>query len=137
MSSHDYLLDTNICIYITKQKPASVLKKFETIAPDSAKMSIITYGELHFGATKSSMPEKNEILLQELTQYIQPIALPLDSAKHYGKIRHLLQTKGSPIGANDMWIAAHALAIDAILVTNNTREFSRIPHLKIENWVNE
>lgn len=137
MPQHCYILDTNICIYITKQKPLSVLKKFESMPAGSTKMSIITYGELYFGAAKSNAPEKNEALLQELMHYIQPIILPLDGAKYYGEIRNFLQKQGSPIGANDMWIAAHALALDAILVSNNTKEFSRVPRLKIENWVNE
>ena len=136
MSSPYYLLDTNICIYITKQKPLSVLKKFESLTPYDVGMSMITYGELCYGATKSNMPQKSEMLLQELIRYIFPLSFPENIAKHYGNSRHFLEKKGLIIGGNDLWIAAHALAIDAVLVTNNTKEFSRIPHLKIENWVN-
>jgi len=137
MSHCDYLLDTNICIYITKQKPLSVLRKFESLTPGDVGMSIITYGELHYGAVKSNMPQKSESLLQELTRYILPMVPPENIANHYGSIRSFLEKQGQIIGGNDLWIAAHALAIDAILVTNNIKEFSRVPHLKIENWVNE
>lgn len=130
-----YLLDTNICIYITKQKPTSVLHKFQHTPAGAVGMSIITYGELFYGAQKSQHTKKTLVLLDELTSLIPPLALPLEAGKDYGDIRSRLEKQGKSIGNNDLWIAAHALAQNLILVTNNTKEFSRIPHLKLENWV--
>lgn len=130
-----YLLDTNICIYIAKQKPSSVMHKFEKMEVGEVGMSIITYGELLFGAEKSQQPEKAEKTLLELSTLIPPLELTMDAAKQYGKVRAHLEKAGKPIGNNDLWISSHALSLKVILVTNNAREFSRVPHLKIENWV--
>lgn len=130
-----YLLDTDICIYITKQKPASVLEKFETLAVGEVGISTITYGELFYGAHKSQHSQKTLHLLEALIGLVPPLPMPTETGKHYGKIRSELEKKGKIIGNNDLWIAAHALALELILVTNNEREFSRIPHLKVENWV--
>ncbi len=130
-----YMLDTNICIYIAKKAPEKVLEKFESLEVGSVGMSIITHGELLYGVKKSQHPRKSEKLLQELASLIIPIPLNPLVAKHYGDTRAFLEKKGTPIGNNDLWIAAHAMAEQVILVTNNTKEFSRVPHLKIENWV--
>lgn len=130
-----YLLDTNICIYIAKRKPISVLHKFEQIAVGDVGMSIITYGELLYGAEKSHSPKKAFHTLNDLTSLIPPLPMPTKAAKHYGKIRSTLEKKGKPIGNNDLWIAAHVLALDLTVVTNNTKEFARIPKLKVENWL--
>ncbi len=132
-----YLLDTNICIYIAKQKPVSVLKKFEQLAVGTVGMSTITYGELIYGAQKSHYSERAMTALEELTSLIPPLPLPTDTAKFYGIARQQLQQQGNIIGNNDLWIAAHALAMDLIVVTNNTREFSRVDKLTFENWVQE
>jgi tRNA(fMet)-specific endonuclease VapC len=132
-----YLLDTNICIYITKQKPISVLQKFEHTPVGAVGMSIITYGELLYGAQKSQYTKKSLALLEELTSLIPPLSLPFEAGKDYGDIRNKLEKSGKPIGGNDLWIAAHARSQNLILVTNNTKEFSRVPHLKYENWVTE
>lgn len=131
-----YLLDTNICIYIAKQQPLSVLEKFSQLSIGQLSMSTITYGELLFGAQKSHNSKKALHILEELTNLIPPLPVPTDAGKFYGEIRHKLEKKGTPIGNNDLWIAAHALSLELILVTNNVKEFSRITHLKIENWVN-
>lgn len=132
-----YLLDTNICIYIAKQKPLSVLHKFEHLHVGEVGMSLITYGELYYGVEKSQQAKKSKLLLDELLHLIPPLPLPLEAGKHYGEVRYQLEKQGKPIGNNDLWIAAHALAIDVILVTNNKKEFSRIRSLKIENWVDD
>lgn len=134
--SFQYLLDTNICIYIAKQKPIKVLEKFEQLKVGSVGMSIITYGELIYGVKKSKFPKKTKTLVEALSSLIPPIPLPIDAANYYGEIRSQLEQKGNLIGNNDLWIASHALAMEIILVTNNQREFSRISKLKIENWVN-
>jgi len=129
-----YLFDTNICIYIAKQKPLHVLTKFEELVIGEAGMSTVTYGELFYGAQKSQHPQKNTTLLQELASLIPPLPLSTDVGKHYGQVRSKLEKSGTPIGNNDLWIAAHALSLNVILVTNNLKEFNRIPHLKLENW---
>jgi len=131
-----YLLDTNICIYISKRRPPEVQEKFQQLEPGNVGMSLITYGELCHGAEKS---QHREIALEKLTQlthYI-PIIAPTEAmAIQYGKIRTQLERAGTPIGNNDLCIAAHALVLNVILVTNNTREFERVPNLMVENWVN-
>lgn len=129
-----YLLDTNICIYIAKEKPLNVLKRFESISVGELAMSTITYGELLYGANKSQRQRKAIEKLSALASLIPPLPIPTDAAEHYGKIRSLLEKKGKPIGNNDLWIAAHALSTNVILVTNNQKEFARVPTLRIENW---
>lgn len=130
-----YLLDTNICIYIAKGQPLDVRQRFETHTLKELAMSTITVGELWFGAEKSQFRERALATIAQLVQMIQPSALPMAAAEHYGQVRAVLQRQGQPIGNNDLWLAAHALAEDWILVTNNTREFSRVPGLRLENWV--
>lgn len=130
-----YLLDTNICIYIAKQKPIKVLQHFEKLSVGQVGMSVITYGELFYGVQKSHYIKKNSVFLEELASLIPPLPIPTDTGKYYGEIRNHLEKKGKTIGNNDLWIAAHALAADLILISNNVKEFSRIEHLKIENWV--
>lgn len=134
MSLH-YLLDTNICIYIAKQKPSKVLQKFEKMAVGDVAMSTITYGELLYGAEKSHHPKNAKMMLDELSSLIPPLPLSRQVSEHFGRIRFYLERQGKPIGNNDLWIAAHAMALDIILVTNNVKEFARLPHLKVENWV--
>ena len=130
-----YLLDTNICIYIAKQRPTSVLERFETLEVGTVAMSIITYGELMYGAEKSQHSKKSMGALEELARLIPPLPLSLEVGKHYARIRASLEKKGMTIGNNDLWIAAHALALNTILVSNNLKEFSRVQHLNVENWI--
>ncbi len=130
-----YLLDTNICIYIANGRPLAVRHRFEEHTLEELAMSTITVGELRFGAEKSQNRERAMTTIEQLVRMIQPCALPLSAAEHYGHVRASLQLQGLPIGNNDLWLAAHALAEGWILVTNNTREFARVPGLQIENWV--
>lgn len=130
-----YLLDTNICIYIAKQKPATVMNKFEELEVGQVAMSVITYGELLYGANKSQSPGAAHSKLVELTELIPALGLNNEVAEHYGDIRRNLEKTGKPIGNNDLWIASHARALDVILVTNNSREFDRVSNLRVENWV--
>jgi tRNA(fMet)-specific endonuclease VapC len=132
-----YFLDTNICIYIAKQKPLSVLHKFEQLVVGQVAMSTITYGELLYGAQKSHHPRLAMKALEDLTGLIPALPIPTETGKIYGEIRSKLEKQGVPIGNNDLWIAAHALALEVVLVTNNIKEFRRIPHLKVENWVTQ
>ncbi|OOG50459.1 type II toxin-antitoxin system VapC family toxin [Polaromonas sp. C04] len=130
-----YLLDTNICIYIAKGHPTAVRERFARHALNELTLSVITVGELHFGAEKSQARERALATIGQLVQLLQPCPLPLAAAEHYGDIRATLQKQGLPIGNNDLWLAAHARAEGWILVTNNTREFARVPGLHVENWV--
>lgn len=130
-----YLLDTNICIYIAKGQPLAVRERFARHALHELAMSAITVGELHFGAEKSQSRERALATIAQLVQMIAPCPLPMAAAEHYGDIRATLQKQGLPIGNNDLWLAAHARAEGWTLVTNNTREFARVPGLQIENWV--
>jgi tRNA(fMet)-specific endonuclease VapC len=130
-----YLLDTNICIYIAKAKPINVLQRFQSLESGSVAMSIITYGELLFGAEKSQHPQQAKATLEELANIIPPLLFSIEVGKYYAEVRAKLEKQGQMIGGNDLWIASHALVLDTTLVTNNIKEFSRISQLKIENWV--
>ena len=132
-----YMLDTNICIYIIKKQPISVLQKFESLAVGSVHMSLITYGELEYGALRSNNSKKAQDILDELAAYIPVLSVPLGVAKEYADIRAKLAVKGTPIGNNDLWIAAHARGLGYTLVTNNVKEFERVDGLKLENWVQD
>ena len=129
-----YLLDTNICIYIAKRRPPEVAARFERLSPGQVGMSMITYGELLFGAEKSQHPQAATERLQRFVEWVPALTLPEDSPRHYARIRADLERAGTPIGANDLWIAAHALAANLILVSNNLKEFGRISGLQMENW---
>ena len=98
-------------------------------------MSAITYGELCFGAEKSSKPKESRHILEQLTALMPVLPLGESTSMQYGKIRQHLQASGKPIGNNDLWIASHALANKLILVTNNVAEFERVPGLRVANWV--
>lgn len=130
----NYLLDTNICIYIIKKKPAEVFEKFKTLTIGDVGISSITLAELQFGIEKSSNPEKNREALEKFLTPIEILDYGYEATVEYGKIRTELEKKGIPIGPLDMLIASHAKSLDVILVTNNEREFVRIADLKIENW---
>lgn len=131
-----YLLDTNILIYIMKHSPPSVRERFQSLAPDTLAMSVITLGELYFGAEKSHSRSAAQASIERLAASIQVQDLPFDAGSHYGQIRARLQSQGQIIGNNDLWLAAHARAEGLILVTNKEREFNRVPDLQVENWVN-
>ena len=130
-----YLLDTNICIYIAKRNPPEVRVRFDRHAASELAMSVITLGELRFGAEKSQQRERALSSIKGLAAHIAVAALPEAAGEHYGQIRAALQMSGQPIGNNDLWIAAHARAEGYILVTNKEREFARVPGLQVENWV--
>jgi tRNA(fMet)-specific endonuclease VapC len=128
------MLDTNICIYIAKHQPLQVKIRFEQLKPGQIVMSAITYGELHYGACKSNQRAKALIELKELIQDIPVENLDSTAARLYGEIRTRLEEAGRLIGNNDLWIGAHAMALDVTLATNNEREFKRIAGLSVENW---
>ena len=130
-----YMLDTDICIYIIKRKPGSVLKRLEMLQPGQLAMSAITFAELMNGAKKSQRVEANVARLNELAELIEIRPFDKRAAICYGDVRSILEKKGNVIGSNDLLIAAHALSLDWILVTNNEKEFKRVDGLRIENWV--
>ena len=129
-----YLLDTNICIYLSKRNHPGLIAKLAQIPVDEAGISVVTYGELVYGAFKSERRKENLHTIGEFIEAFQPLPLPVEAGQAYGRIKENLRAKGQIIGENDLWIASHALAEDYILVTNNMREFKRIKGLKIENW---
>lgn len=129
-----YLLDTNICIYIIKQKPPAVQKKFGTCSPGDICISSITVAELQYGVQKSNRLIQNQQALDQFLLPLNTVNFSLETSLAYGKIRADLERAGTPIGPLDTLIAAHALALNLTIVTNNVREFERVPDLAIENW---
>lgn len=129
-----YLLDTNICIYLLKEQPSKLKLKFSSVQSTDLYLSSITIAELEFGVAKSTQAEKNSEALKVFLSSFQIIDFDSRAARQYGLIRALLEKQGTPIGANDMLIAAIAKSLDLTLVTNNEKEFARINGLKIENW---
>ena len=129
-----FLLDTNICICIRRRRPPAVLKRFRQLTPGEAVLSVITYGELVYGAEKSQFREQARRQLAELAGLLPVVELPLRAGEFYGSFRATLAAEGAMIGNNDLWIAAHAKAAGLILVTNNEREFRRVQGLEIQNW---
>ena len=133
----EYLLDTNICIYIIKKKPEIVLEKFKTFPLGSIGISAITLAELQYGIRKSSNPDKNMMALNQFIIPLEIIDFDYRATIEYGLIRAKLEKKGTPIGPLDTLIGAHALSLGLTVVTNNEKEFERIEGLKIENWTKE
>lgn len=129
-----YLLDTDICIYIARERPPQVLERFEELAPGEAVISVITWGELRYGAEKSTRREKVLQSLDEFAALVPVEPLPKAAGPEYGAIRAALEAQGTPIGNNDLWIAAHARAAGLTVVTNNEGELRRVQDLDIENW---
>lgn len=129
------MLDTNICIYIIKKRPKEVLDKFKSFDLGSIGISSITLAELMYGVQKSQCRQRNAQALQEFILPLQLISFDESAAAHYGEIRAHLEKTGKIIGSLDLMIAAHAKSLKVTLVTNNRKEFSRVPGLKIENWV--
>ena len=136
----EFMLDTNICIYIIKQKPSNVIERFQQMEISQIGISSITLSELFYGASKSSRPEQNQIALSQFVAPLEILAYDDDAARFYGSLRahpeeNQREKQGTPIGSLDMLIAAHALSVACTLVTNNEKEFNRVPNLKIDNWI--
>jgi tRNA(fMet)-specific endonuclease VapC len=130
-----YMLDTNICIYIINRRSPSVINIFESMRPHEVKLSAVTLAELEYGASKSEHRERNRRALFGFASPFEIIPFDDTDAEVFGLLRADLERRGVPIGPYDMQIAAQALNRDYSLVTNNIREFERIPRLKLENWV--
>ncbi len=129
-----YLLDSNIVIYFRQKRSEAIMRRFSQLRPGEAALSVIAYGELLYGAMKSSDPSSAVKRLHNLIQELPPLPLPEAAGETYGRIRADLAIRGEMIGNNDLWFAAHALAAELTLVTNNEKEFRRVHGLKIQNW---
>jgi len=128
------MLDTNICIYIIKRKPPEVLKRFLEYRIGEIAISAITLAELRYGVAKSHFHEKNAKALEEFTIPLEIVPFDEEATLAYGEIRVTLEKAGAPIGSMDLLIAAHAVSLGMTLVTNNTKEFNRVPGLKVVDW---
>lgn len=129
-----YLLDTNIVIYVIKHRPMEVLETFNQNANRMA-ISSITLAELFHGAEKSNQPTRNFAVIEDFASRLEVLPYAAKAAQHYGSIRSALEKAGQPIGVNDLHIAAHSRSEGLTLVTNNLKEFERVPGLLLANWV--
>lgn len=130
----NYLLDTNICIYIINKKPAAVLKRVQAKQPGQVAISTITVAELEYGVARSRYPQRNRLALLEFLVPFAILDFDEQAAMEYGLIRSSLESKGRPVGPMDLLLAAQAKSHNLILVTNNEKEFARVDGLRIENW---
>lgn len=131
----NYLLDTNICIYIIKKKPLAIFNKFRSFPLGTVGISSITLAELRYGIEKSSQVQKNKVALEQFLLPLEILDFNFAASVEYGKIRSILERNGTPIGPLDTLIAAHAKSEGLTLVTNNEKEFKRVDQLKVENWI--
>ena len=129
-----YMLDTDTCSYIMKRSNDAVLKRLQQVPVGDVCISVIAKSELLFGVELSPRRQQNEVALNAFLRYVEVLDFPDEASLHYAKIRADLKTLGTMIGANDLFIAAHARSLGLMLVTNNTREFGRVRDLAIENW---
>lgn len=129
------MLDTNICIYLIKKHPSQIIARFKKCNVQDICISSIVLSELEFGVYNSEHVTKNSIALTKFLIPFDLVGFDDVAAKKYGQIRAIMERKGLVIGPYDLLIAAHALSLNLVLVTNNVREFSRVPDLRVENWV--
>jgi tRNA(fMet)-specific endonuclease VapC len=130
-----YLLDTDTCSALIKGGPEVLGRRLAAVSQADVRMSVITFGELHYGC---ALRPRRKALLERVLAFarvVEPLPLHDGIAQHYGEIRAGLKSAGTPIGPNDLWIAAHARALDMTLVTHNLREFKRVPKLKLDDWI--
>lgn len=128
------MLDTDTCIFLIKKRPVSVKKHLDKLSMDQVCISVVTYAELLYGAEHSANKERNREVVKDFVRYLTVRDWNDEAAEHYSLIRHDLESAGTPIGAMDMMIAAHARSVPAVLVSNNERHFGRVKGLKIVNW---
>lgn len=129
-----YMLDTDTCSYIMKRSSPAVLNRLQSVRVSDVCISVITKSELLYGVEVSPRREQDEAALNAFLAHVEVLDFPDEAAEQYAKIRAHLKKNGTMIGANDLFIAAHARFLSLTLVTNNTGEFGRIPDLKLENW---
>jgi tRNA(fMet)-specific endonuclease VapC len=131
-----YMLDTNICIYVIKNYPPKLRERFNLLA-EQLCISSVTLAELHYGAEKSARRLENLQAIEQFCARLEVQAFPAKAASHFGQIRADVERLGKPVGPLDMLIGAHARAESLIVVTNNEREFQRLPGVRVENWVDD
>ena len=129
-----WMLDTNICIDIIKERPRSVLGRFKGHTVGDIGVSVVTLAELEYGVSASSRPAKNREALDQFVSPLEVAPFDRDATAAYGRLRAALEKRGQMIGSMDLLIAAHAVSLDVRLVTHNSREFGRVPGLRIEDW---
>ena len=129
-----YMLDTDMCSYIIKEHPESVRQRFRKLAMEQLSISVVTYAELIYGVERSSSRRINRPVIDDFVRHLDVIDWDIGAADQYGIIRAELDAAGTPIGAMDMMIAAHAKSIKAVLVTNKQKHFTKVKGLKIDNW---
>lgn len=131
-----WMMDTDILIYLVNRKPGfeSIARRMSGRSPGEVRLSAISLAELRFGVEHGQFRADNQKALASLLQFLQVDAFPVDAAVDFGEIKSTLLSKGKPLGAYDLLIAAHARQIGATVVTNNEREFRRVPGLEVENW---
>lgn len=129
-----YMLDTDVCSYIMKRSNQAVLKRLQKVPVNEVGISVITKSELLYGVELSPRRHQDEAALSAFLNFVEVLDFPDRASAHYAAIRADLKKQGTMIGANDLFIAAHARCLDLTLVTNNTREFKRVRNLAIENW---
>lgn len=130
-----YMLDTDICSYIMRERPIQFLEKFNTLSMEQFCISMITYAEFVYGIENSKNPDKHRSIVEQFVHHVDVLSWDRQAAEHFGCIRAGLKARGNTIGALDMMIAAHARSREIVLVTNNEKHFQRVANLKIENWV--
>ena len=129
-----YMLDTDMCSYIIKEHPESVRQRFQTLAMEQLCVSVVTYAELIYGVERSSSKRVNRPIIEDFVRHLDVMDWDTEAADQYGVIRAELEAAGTPIGAMDMMIAAHAKSIKAVLVTNNQKHFTKVKGMKVDNW---
>ena len=129
-----YMLDTNICIYVIKSRPAGLRERFNSLA-DQLCISAITLAEIIYGAEKSARPVENLAIIEQFVARLDVLSFGERAATHYGQLRAELERAGHPVGIHDMMIGGHARSEGLTLVSNNLREFQRMEGLRLENWV--
>ena len=132
-----YMLDINTCIAIIKRRPDTIQARLTDLSVDEVGISSIVAAELWYGVAFSQKKKQNETALKDFLDYVVVLDWPFEAGEIYGRLRANLKRKGTPVGAMDLLIAAHALFLDAVLVTSNEKEFRRVPDLTIENWLLE
>ena len=130
-----YMLDTDICSYVIRERPLEVFEQFKKVDVNQLCISTVTYAELIYGVEHSSSRKINRPIIDDFVRHLDIITWDEDAAEHYGKIRAFLRAEGNIIGSMDVMIAAHARSQNMILITNNDKHFKRVPKLRVENWV--
>lgn len=129
-----YMLDTDMCSYIIRERPESVRQRFKTLAMEQLCVSVVTYAELIYGVERSSSKRVNRPVIEDFVRHLDVMDWDTEAADQYGVIRAKLEAAGTLIGAMDMMIAAHAKSIKGVLVTNNQKHFTKVKGLRIANW---